>query len=181
MAINTRASAPLASRAYSRSNKPRGRRSPRRQPSHAVTGAQLHDFPASARAVVSHTQTRPVTSCGNFSWFGAYWRNGRRSSDHRCRRARSFAQRSLSLGSFAFRPSPRSLRNVFRDKARSRRRRREGAQTTDRRLEGDLTRFLNGGASRFGRSAALSASSIQTGAWSLAFSQPRTSRSTPAA
>ena len=31
---------------------------------------------------------------------------------------------------------------------------------------------------RFGRSGARSASSIQTGAWSLAFSQPRTSRST---
>jgi hypothetical protein len=34
---------------------------------------------------------------------------------------------------------------------------------------------------RFGRAGARSASSIQTGAWSLAFSQPRTSRSTPAA
>jgi hypothetical protein len=34
---------------------------------------------------------------------------------------------------------------------------------------------------RFGRSAAPSASSIQTGAWSLAFSQPRAARSTPAA
>jgi hypothetical protein len=34
---------------------------------------------------------------------------------------------------------------------------------------------------RFARAGARSASSIQTGAWSLAFSQPRTSRSTPAA
>ena len=37
------------------------------------------------------------------------------------------------------------------------------------------------GRRRFGRSGARSASSIQAGAWSLAFSQPRTSRSTPAA
>ena len=97
------------------------------------------DGAASARAIAPDRR-RPSRVCGNFSWFGAYWRHGRRSSDHRCRRAGSFAQRSLSVDSFPFRPSPGPVGNVFRDQAGSRRRRREGAEATDRRLEGDLTK-----------------------------------------
>jgi hypothetical protein len=145
LAVSTPASASSGSRAPNRSNSQAGGGRLT-----AITKSYEHGRPArwvsgeddcAASPALSFAQAKaPITSCGNFSWFGAYWRNGRRSSDHRCRRARSFAQRSLSLDPFPFRPGPGSVRNVFRDQARSRRRRREGAETADRRLEGDVTK-----------------------------------------
>jgi hypothetical protein len=146
LAINTLASAPSASRAYSRSNNPGGGGRLA-----APDKSREHGRRRAGRPAKTIARPRPAPSfpegegdphefCGNLSWFGAHWRDGRRSSDHRCRRAGSFAQRSLSLDAFAFRSGPGSFRNFLRDQARSRRRRREGAETADRRLEGHLTK-----------------------------------------
>jgi hypothetical protein len=146
LAANTPASASWGSRAHSRNNKQGGGgrlAAPEKSRAHgrpARWASGEDDCAASGRAVVPGRRRGPSRVCGNLSWFGAHWRNGRRSSDHRCRRAGSFAQRSLSLDAFAFRPGPGSFRNVLRDEARSRRRRREGAETADRRLESHLTK-----------------------------------------
>ena len=60
---------------------------------------------------------------------------------------------------------------------------RKGSNRSPRLAFGRRPSYSGGreGRRRFGRSGARSESSIQTGAWSLAFSQPRTGRSTPAA